>query len=73
MVETQRKTPTGLGRRDKEDLKKRGTEWKGVRAIVRDHHRWKALCKPSIHMRRRGAAKWSNTDKNNKGTRCKTK
>jgi len=64
-VETRRKAPTGLGRRDKEDLKKRRNEWKGVRAIVLDHQRWRALCEPSMHIHRRGSAKWSNTDTNN--------
>jgi hypothetical protein len=37
-VETPRKTPTSLGRRDT-DLKKRGIEWKEVTAMARDCER----------------------------------
>jgi len=66
--------PDRLGRRDKEDLNKRRNEWKGVRAIVLDHQRWKALCEPSTHIRRRGSAKWSNKDtKNNKQEKTQDK
>jgi hypothetical protein len=39
-------------------LKDRWIEWNGIRAIARDHDRWKAFCKSSTPTGRRGWAKW---------------
>ena len=55
--ETQRKTPTDLGRRDRECFEEKGIECKGVRAKARARERWKAVGKPSTPPGTRGSTK----------------